>query len=229
MYVCLCARIGVGKVVKEIGETIGILYGRAMHIYAVHSGSVGWCYLKVDLKVDVENQSQRYVMYYLTVKVNVKDKTNALVQNTEAQALAQVETTAQTKAMAIAITRAELEPKGYRWLRLWSRSWSLALSWSWSLALSWSWSWSWPWPWSWSWSWSWLSEHTRRSPSHRGRQPFNGFRGSGCGKRSLSEIGVGSRRCLQECAKPAWSALFSSARSAMHWSRSVDQSDRASL
>ena len=195
---CLCARIRVGKAMKEIGETIGILYGRAMHNDAVHSGSVGWCYLKVDLKVDVENQSQCYVMY-LTVKVNVKDKTNALVQNTEAQALAQVETTAQTKAMAMAITRAELEPKGCRWLRLWSRSWSLALSWSWS----------WPWLWSWSWSWSWLSEHTRRSPSHRGRQPFNGFRGSGCGKRSLSEIGVGSRRCLQVCAKAAWSALCS--------------------
>ena len=65
---------------------------------------------------------------YLTVKVNVKDKTKALVQNTEAQTLAQIETTAQTKAMAMAITRAELEPKSSRWLKLWSWSWS----WSWS-------------------------------------------------------------------------------------------------
>ena len=41
VYVCLCASVGVGKVLKEIGETIGVLYGRAMHNYAVHSGSVG--------------------------------------------------------------------------------------------------------------------------------------------------------------------------------------------
>ena len=50
MYVCLCARFGVGEVVKEIEKTVGIFYSRAMQNYAEHSGRVG-CYLKVDLKV----------------------------------------------------------------------------------------------------------------------------------------------------------------------------------
>ena len=128
----------------------------------------------------------------LTVKVNVKDKTKALEQNTEAQALAKVQTTAQTKAMAMAITRAELEPKGCRWSRLWSRSWSL----------SWSWSWSWPWPW----PCMVVGAHETQSLSSR-TPVFQRVPRRWLWKAIIFRDRSRVSKVLQECAKAAWSAV----------------------